>query len=300
MEFTDLPPELLAYVLDFLGARDRVRAARTCRQLRGLNNARAYWARELCARNSLLARSLPSHVHPRSAYDDVLWPPRRMQANTGRLCAWWKARGSWTLITRLRAIRTGLLANAVGGTHTPNAEDITIAFAFPPEMTIPMVPVSILQDLMEHVGTLVITGVGLKRVPATLCMMRRLCALDLRDNRISEIPACSLYVASLRSVKLRNNRIGALVGVQWPPNLELLDIGTNRLMVVPEGLGELRGLQHLNVSGNAICSLPTWLYDFPNLVTFDVSHNRLREPVDVCAFVAGTHVTDISSLASDG
>lgn len=292
----DLPNELIALILAILPPRDYARAARCCKRMWELCKSRAYWMRALRARDPRLAASLPRNVHPRSAYDDVLHPPRRMREAHNTLLAWWRSpKGGWRWLTVCRA--NPAIAPKFEFPHTTKVCGSAMGMVRPfVALTIPM---EILWKLSDRVGTLVASRVALERVPATLCMLTLLHTLDLRDNQIVTIPEASFDIPALRDVRLGGNRIKSLAGVRWPEGLTCLDVSRNRLEELPAALAALVGLVFLDVSGNRLRELPGGLCNLPCLATLDVSRNALRAEVDACTFVAGTDVIAVASLHSD-
>lgn len=59
--------------------------------------------------------------------------------------------------------------------------------------------------------------------------------------------------------------------------MERLDVSTNKLKDIPAEISALKGLQHFNLSHNALTSLPQNLFDGMRiLVDLNVGHNLLN------------------------
>ena len=89
---------------------------------------------------------------------------------------------------------------------------------------------------VQHVQLreLCVAGNRLRALPAELCAVTSLEALDLSRNKLTALPECLSRLANLRS----------------------LNAVDNRLRTVPAGLGELVGLQLLTLEGNRLREIP--------------------------------------------
>lgn len=117
-----------------------------------------------------------------------------------------------------------------------------------------------------NVCTLELMGNHLKRLPAQLAQLSRLRSLDLYDNQIELDPSQSTLLASCESLlylNLSRNPLRANFSVQAMRDLvelRLRDTGITRL---PIGVLELQDLQVLEVGGNRLHELPEGFYDSP-------------------------------------
>ena len=62
-------------------------------------------------------------------------------------------------------------------------------------------------------------------------------------------------------------------------NLRHLDLSGNQLTAIPEALGNLTNLQHLDLSGNQLTAIPEALGNLTNLQHLDLSGNQLTGPI---------------------
>jgi Leucine-rich repeat (LRR) protein len=82
--------------------------------------------------------------------------------------------------------------------------------------------------------------------------------------------------------------------IQFPFNvcrLQILYIGGNKLVDVPDSVGKLKQLQALNLSDNMLESLPAAIANLKNLKSLLLHKNRLRTlPTEIIALKCLTEV----------
>ena len=101
---------------------------------------------------------------------------------------------------------------------------------------------------------LVLSDMGIKRVPHAIKECAHLERLDISNNNIVDLDHISLHeLQSLTSIKCYNNR----------------------LATVPEAFRELRHLRYLNLSNNRFDKLPLVISEIESLVELDLSFNTL-------------------------
>jgi len=107
---------------------------------------------------------------------------------------------------------------------------------------------------VERSGTeLVLSGQGLRALPAGLCEREELLHLDLSANEIADL----------------TNEIG------WLQALRRLLISRNALRELPHSLTEMPALTELHADRNALSELPPALWDMPRLSHVSLHANRL-------------------------
>ena len=125
---------------------------------------------------------------------------------------------------------------------------------------------------------LVLSANELPALPASLGgVAGTLARLWAEDNALSfsALPAPLRACARLRVLRLSNNAITGIDGIDALPLLEELAVDGNALAALPRGIGALRALRTLQVRGNALAALPDELCDCAALEALYASSNRL-------------------------
>ncbi|XP_057707685.1 leucine-rich repeat and calponin homology domain-containing protein 1 isoform X8 [Corythoichthys intestinalis] len=114
----------------------------------------------------------------------------------------------------------------------------------------------------------------IRSIPDTVISLHSLTSLNLSRNQLSSLPAC-LCTLPLRVLNASNNKLVSLPeSVGQLHRLMELDISSNELTTLPRHIGRLRALRELNVRRNLLCVLPEDLSDLP-LVKLDFSCNKV-------------------------
>ncbi|XP_049585133.1 leucine-rich repeat and calponin homology domain-containing protein 1 isoform X1 [Syngnathus scovelli] len=114
----------------------------------------------------------------------------------------------------------------------------------------------------------------IRSIPDGVISLHSLTWLNLSRNQLSSLPAC-LCTLPLRVLNASNNKLVSLPeSVGQLRRLMELDISCNELTTLPRHIGRLRALRELNVRRNLLCVLPEDLADLP-LVKLDFSCNKV-------------------------
>ncbi|XP_061697024.1 leucine-rich repeat and calponin homology domain-containing protein 1 isoform X1 [Syngnathoides biaculeatus] len=114
----------------------------------------------------------------------------------------------------------------------------------------------------------------IRSIPDAVISLQSLTSLNLSRNQLSSLPAC-LCTLPLRVLNASNNKLVSLPeSVGQLRRLMELDISCNELTTLPRHIGRLRALRELNVRRNLLCVLPEDLADLP-LVKLDFSCNKV-------------------------
>ncbi|XP_061143012.1 leucine-rich repeat and calponin homology domain-containing protein 1 isoform X2 [Syngnathus typhle] len=114
----------------------------------------------------------------------------------------------------------------------------------------------------------------IRSIPDAVISLHSLTWLNLSRNQLSSLPAC-LCTLPLRVLNASNNKLVSLPeSVGQLRRLMELDISCNELTTLPPHIGRLRALRELNVRRNLLCVLPEDLADLP-LVKLDFSCNKV-------------------------
>jgi hypothetical protein len=125
-------------------------------------------------------------------------------------------------------------------------------------------------------------------IPDSIGKLHRVNELGLHNNNFSGvIPTALSELVKLNYLSLKRNRLtGSLEPLSGCVKLLAADLSENDFTgSIPKGMCQLSKLVHLNFSRNAIDSLPAcWGALNMDLVSLDMSWNRLRGPLPVAAF----------------
>ncbi|XP_061082979.1 leucine-rich repeat and calponin homology domain-containing protein 1-like isoform X1 [Conger conger] len=114
----------------------------------------------------------------------------------------------------------------------------------------------------------------IRSVPDSVISLQTLTSLNLSRNQLSALPAC-LCELPLRVLNASNNKLLCLPeAIGQLRSLMELDISCNEITTLPPDIGRLQALRELNVRRNFLCVLPEDLAELP-LVKLDVSCNKV-------------------------
>jgi hypothetical protein len=150
-------------------------------------------------------------------------------------------------------------------------------------------------DITEEVDTLVsqnsaniitkIHSAGLKRIPASVCGLRQLQRLDMKNNSLEILDReCFRDLSKLLFVLMAENRL-----TEIPDNifdncssLQMVDFSHNKIrsigMHVFSNVSNLKNLKLINLSGNMLTTLEPWplIRMINNRALIDLSKNRIN------------------------
>lgn len=101
--------------------------------------------------------------------------------------------------------------------------------------------------------------------------------LDLSYNQIKKISGLDALGGTLKELYLIENKIKEISGLDALVNLELLELGGNRIRSVGHSLDKLCSLKQLWLGKNKISSLDDSLHHLPNLEILSLQANRLTK-----------------------
>ncbi|XP_037343854.1 leucine-rich repeat and calponin homology domain-containing protein 1 isoform X4 [Pungitius pungitius] len=120
----------------------------------------------------------------------------------------------------------------------------------------------------------------IRTIPDSIIALQSLTSLNLSRNQLGALPAC-LCGLPLRVLNASNNKLVSLPEtIGQLHRLMELDISCNEITALPRHIGRLKALRELNVRRNLLCVLPEDLAGLP-LVKFDFSCNKVST-IPVC------------------
>jgi ankyrin repeat protein len=154
-------------------------------------------------------------------------------------------------------------------------------------------------------GELIMKDSGLTSLPLSLLTDRweSVKVLDLRENQLTSIEVSPfIRLINMHTLDLRNNRIEELPSaIHILVRLHTLRLDHNCLVTLPHEIGEISTLELLAVSNNELACIPSSICRLRNLHTLIISENRIEYlPVEIGDLmhlrVLYTHKNRFSSL----
>ncbi|NXG10322.1 LRCH3 protein, partial [Sakesphorus luctuosus] len=115
----------------------------------------------------------------------------------------------------------------------------------------------------------------LSELPAETCHFVSLESLNLYQNCIRYIPEAVLNLQSLTFLNISRNQLSTLPVHLCSLPLKVLIASNNKLVVIPEEIGQLRQLTELDVSCNEIQTIPPQIGHLESLRDLNVRRNNL-------------------------
>ncbi len=116
----------------------------------------------------------------------------------------------------------------------------------------------------------------LTNLPEAIGQLTNLTSLDLYNNQLTNLPEAIGQLTNLTSLDLRNNQLTSLPeAIGQLTNLPSLDLSNNKLTSLPEAIGQLTNLKSLYLNSNQLTSLPEAIAKLTNLTWLDLSNNQL-------------------------
>ena len=100
--------------------------------------------------------------------------------------------------------------------------------------------------------------------------------LNMKSQRINEIPAEIAQLKKLQILELQSNQIEYIAKeIGQLPYLQYLYLGKNRITTLPAEIGNMRYLRHLDLNGNRIRMLPDEVGLLTTMEELDLRSNQL-------------------------
>jgi Leucine-rich repeat (LRR) protein len=114
----------------------------------------------------------------------------------------------------------------------------------------------------------------LRNLPESIGSLTSLKYLNLRNNMISFLPESINFLSSLELLDLHGNKLNS-ISVNLSKSIKELELGWNNFDAIPIGLKRLRSLERLGFGGNKLINLPDWIGMYHSLKHLDLYDNKL-------------------------
>ncbi|MFX1344483.1 MAG: leucine-rich repeat domain-containing protein [Promethearchaeota archaeon] len=116
----------------------------------------------------------------------------------------------------------------------------------------------------------------LRNLPESIGSLTSLKYLNLRNNMISNLPKSINSLSSLQVLDLHGNKLKS-ISVNLSKSIIELEIGWNNFDTIPIGLKFLSFLERLGFGGNKLINLPDWIGMYHSLRQLDLYDNKLMK-----------------------
>ncbi|MFX0082150.1 MAG: leucine-rich repeat domain-containing protein [Candidatus Hodarchaeota archaeon] len=114
----------------------------------------------------------------------------------------------------------------------------------------------------------------LRNLPESIGSLTSLEYLNLRNNMISSLPKSLSYLSSLKILDLHGNKLNS-ISVNLNKSILELEIGWNYFDTIPKGIKLLPSLERLGFGGNKLINLPNWIRLYHSLKQLELYDNKL-------------------------
>lgn len=116
------------------------------------------------------------------------------------------------------------------------------------------------------------------QLPDSICSLRKLKIVDVADNQLTDLPDQFGLLETLTYLDLANNELQVLPGSFWRCNvLEDLNLSSNHFAEIPAPVFELPALRRLKLSNNNIQEIPSSILKLTRLTELDLSFTKITE-----------------------
>jgi Leucine-rich repeat (LRR) protein len=158
-------------------------------------------------------------------------------------------------------------------------ESSNVAIHYPPN-EIASAEWRVLHNYMHAVCTvkssrqLILTDMGISIIGQDLVVFSTITSLNLRGNRLADLPTEVALMQSLQSVNISRNAFLQFPGaISKSKRIVHLDVSDNKIVQVPSWICNLESLVNLDVSKNALRTLPMEIAECKSLAILDMNAN---------------------------
>jgi len=114
----------------------------------------------------------------------------------------------------------------------------------------------------------------LRNLPESIGSLLSLEYLNLRNNMLKILPKSISFLSSLKVLDLHGNKLNSIT-VNLSKSIRELELGWNNFETIPNGIKLLLSLERLGLGGNKIINLPDWIGRYKSLKQLDLYDNQL-------------------------
>ncbi|MEH2130037.1 MAG: COR domain-containing protein, partial [Nostoc sp.] len=133
------------------------------------------------------------------------------------------------------------------------------------------------------------------QIPEAIAKLTNLTQLDLRSNKITQIPEAIAKLTNLTQLILSRNQITQIPeAIAKLTNLTQLILSRNQITQIPEAIAKLTNLTQLILSDNKITQIPEAIAKLINLTELDLSYNQITQIPEAIAKLTNLTELDLS------
>ena len=130
---------------------------------------------------------------------------------------------------------------------------------------------------MKNLKKLVLNTPILETISENIGQCEGLNSLIIAKSKIQTIPATLTQCRNLKSFSMQQAGLTAFPAVLFDLSLEYLNLGWNKITIIPQEIARLTSLQTLSVAGNQLTALPDELLSLPALQTVVFHANQISK-----------------------
>lgn len=109
---------------------------------------------------------------------------------------------------------------------------------------------------MSHIKALNLSGNQIREIPSAIDQLTQLTSLGLGYNKITKLPQSICNLALLNTLRMQNNALKDIEGIEKCVGLRILSLTDNQLEDLPDNIGNLTSLTTLGLFRNSLRLLP--------------------------------------------
>lgn len=123
---------------------------------------------------------------------------------------------------------------------------------------------------LTQLETLRLHSNQIRTLPNVMSNLKKLQLLDLASNKLSDLGTTLCGMDGLRTLDLKLNKLEKFPSIECLGNLKDLDLSYNAIKEIPESIGQMKGLQSINMFDTDIEKLPASIGELTELRVLDL------------------------------